>query len=92
MQKFLEVVFQVNTVLKINRYLKVLGKMLGLQMPLTMYVARHSWATIARDKRIPISIISESMGHESEMTTRIYLSSISHHEIDRANHSILMSL
>lgn len=77
---------------KINRDLKVLGKMLGLQMPLTMYVARHSWATIARDKRIPISIISESMGHESEMTTRIYLSSISHHEIDRANHSILMSL
>lgn len=72
-----------------NRYLKILGDMLGLCVPLTMYVARHSWASIARDKRIPLSVISESMGHESEMTTRIYLASINQHEIDRANRAII---
>ena len=59
---------------------------------LNIHVARHSWASIARDKNIPLSIISESMGHESEMTTRIYLSTIDHHEIDRANRIILQSI
>ena len=46
---------------------------LGLTLPLTMYVARHSWASIARDEGIPISVISEGMGHDSESTTQIYL-------------------
>lgn len=77
---------------KINRHLKVLGKMIKLQIPLTMYVARHSWASIARNKHIPLSIISESMGHESEKTTRIYLSTIDYQEIDRANRIILRSI
>lgn len=77
---------------RINRNLKIIGKMINLSTSLTMYVARHSWASIARDKNIPLSIISESMGHESEMTTRIYLSTIDHHEIDRANRIILQSI
>ena len=53
------------------RYLKVIGKSLGLSSPLTMYVARHAWASIAKSKNIPISVISESMGHDSEKTTRL---------------------
>ena len=77
---------------RINRYLKILGEMIKLNIPLTMYVARHSWASIARDKHIPLSIISQSMGHESEATTRIYLSTIDHNEIDRANRAILRSI
>ena len=77
---------------RINRHLKIIGNMLNLHIPLTMYVARHSWASIARDKKIPVSIICESMGHESEKTTRIYLSSINHHEIDRANRIIIKSI
>ena len=48
----------------------------GLTTPLTMYVARHSWASIAKTKNISIGIISEAMGHDSETTTQIYLSSI----------------
>ena len=81
-----------NTLTLINHNLKAIGKELGLTLPLTMYVARHSWASIARDKKIPVSIICESMGHESEKTTRIYLSSINHHEIDRANRIIIKSI
>lgn len=34
---------------KVNRTLKKLGIMIGLKTPLTSYVARHSWASIARD-------------------------------------------
>ena len=76
----------------INRHLKEIGKELGLQQPLTMYCARHSWASIARDKGIPISVISEGMGHDSEKTTQIYLASLKSKVIDNANRKILNML
>ena len=60
--------------------------------PLTMYVARHSWASIARSKNVPISVISEGMGHNSERTTQIYLASIDKSQIDNANVSIINDL
>ena len=82
----------VNMSHNINRNLKALGKKMGVRIPLTMYVARHTWANAARQKHIPISVISEGMGHTSEMTTRIYLSSLDTDIIDRANRKILGSL
>ena len=77
---------------KINRNLKILGEQLGLSIPLTMYVSRHAWASIAKSKNIPISIISEGLGHDSEATTRIYLASLDTIAIDKANRIILQSL
>lgn len=77
---------------KVNRNLKTVGRMASLEQPLTMYVARHSWASAARNKHIPLSVISDGMGHESEHTTRIYLDSIDNSEIDMANKLILNSL
>lgn len=76
----------------INRNLKIVGNLIGLHIPLTMYVSRHTWASIAKSKNIPISIISESMGHDSEATTRIYLTTLDSHAIDEANDIILKSL
>ena len=76
----------------VNRNLKAIGKKLGLTLPLTMYVARHSWASIARDEGIPISVISAGMGHDSESTTQIYLASIETQVIDKANKKILKLL
>ena len=76
----------------INRCLKIIGKELGLSVPLTMYVARHSWASIAKSKNVPLSVISEGMGHDSEATTRIYLASLDTVAIDKANRLILRSL
>ena len=77
---------------KINRNLKIIGHKLGLTTTLTMYVSRHTWASIARSKNIPISVISEGMGHNSESTTRIYLASLDTAAIDNANGVILRSL
>lgn len=54
-----------------------------------MYVARHSWVSIARDEGIPISVISEGMVHDSESTTIIYLASLETQVIDKANKKIL---
>ncbi len=76
----------------INRSLKEVGKMANLKIPLTTYVSRHSWATIAKRKNIPISVISEALGHESETTTLIYLSSIDSATIDKANSLIINGL
>ena len=61
-------------------------------MPLTMYVARHSWASAAKAKGIPIGVISEGMGHDSESTTRIYLASLDTSMVDRANSLLLSEL
>lgn len=73
----------------INKYLKKLGIQLGLSDPLTMYRARHSWASIAQSQNVPISVISQGMGHDSEHTTRIYLDSIDTTVIDKANNKII---
>ena len=77
---------------RVNKYLKQVGRLADIDTPLTMYVARHSWASVARDQRIPLSIISHGMGHDSEHTTQIYLASISSTLIDNANTRILSHL
>lgn len=80
-----------NAAHKLNDRLKQIGKQIGLEIPLTSYVARHSWASIARSKNISISIISEALGHDSESTTRIYLASLDTSSVDKAN-SIVLSI
>lgn len=76
----------------INYQLKKIAVMVGVTAPLTMYCARHSWASAARAKGVPVSIISEGMGHDSESTTRIYLESLDTSTVDKANELILKSL
>lgn len=76
----------------INRQLKTIARMTNLKIPLTLYCARHSWASAARTKGIPVSIISEGMGHDSEATTQIYLASLETSVIDRANALIIRSV
>ena len=76
----------------INYNLKRLAKLVGITTNLTSYVARHTWASIAKSKNIPISIISQGMGHESEKTTQIYLASLDNKIIDNANFDIISDL
>lgn len=76
----------------VNAKLKKIGVDLGLPLVLTSYVARHTWASVARSKNISLSVISEAMGHDSENTTRIYLASLDMSVIDKANEIILKSL
>ncbi len=77
---------------KINRSLKRIASMAGVGIPLTLYCARHSWASAARTKGVPLRVISEGMGHDSETTTRIYLASLDTSAVDKANSLILASL
>ena len=78
-----------NELHRVNHLLKKIGKQLELPIPLTMYVGRHSWASVAKSRNVPISVISEGMGHDSENTTQIYLASLDTSVVDKANKKIL---
>lgn len=81
-----------NTLHVVNQRLKRLSEQLRLPRPLTMYVARHSWASAARQRHVPLSVISEGMGHDSEATTQIYLASLETTAVDDANRMLLSLL
>lgn len=77
---------------RINRALKKIAAKTGIAMPLTLYVARHSWASAAYAKGVAISVISEGMGHDSEATTRIYLATLDTSAVDRANSLLIKAI
>ena len=56
-----------------NNRLKDLARVLRLKSPVSSYTLRHSWATTAKYRGVPIEMISESLGHKSIKTTQIYL-------------------
>lgn len=83
----------VNKLSNVNKNLKKIAEYAGIKSNLTMYVARHSWATIAQnDANVPLSIISKSMGHSDEKVTQIYLSSFGNKSIDDANRNVIRLL
>lgn len=71
-----------------NRYLKEISEMLQLVEVLTTYVFRHAWASEAYHRHVPISVISQALGHTSEKTTRIYLSAFDVSEVTKANRTV----
>lgn len=72
-----------------NNRLHRLSQMLQLDCPISSYTSRHSWATMARNHNVPVSVISAGMGHASERTTQIYLTSLENSVVDNANRGIL---
>ena len=75
-----------------NYNLKKIGEMVGLKIPLTTYVARHTWASVALHMNIPIATISQGMGHNSYKTTQIYLQSLDVATINEANKRIIKTI
>lgn len=76
-----------------NKYLKRLGEDIGLESPLTTYVARHTWATTAKRLGYSNELIAEAMGHEyGNRVTAIYLDAFDQNEIDVMNQKIILSI
>ena len=73
----------------VNRNLKKIGSFLGLNIPLTTYVARHSFATVLKRSGVNVAIISEALGHTSLSTTQFYLDSFDNEQIDDAMKNLL---
>lgn len=81
-----------NALRLVNDKLKTIAGLVGLHTNLTMYTSRHSWASIARNQDVPLAVISEGMGHDSEHTTLIYLASLDNSKVDKANERIFEKL
>ena len=80
------------TLHRVNKSLKVIAEKINLTVPLTTYVTRHTWATIAKTKNVPVNVISDALGHDSVSTTQIYLASIDSSIIDKANELVVSEL
>lgn len=76
----------------INHNLKIIAEILNLNAPLTLYCARHSWASAAQANGIPLNVISEGMGHSSQNVTQIYLASLDTSTVNNANRMIIQAL
>lgn len=74
-----------------NLSLKRLGRKTGLSRPLTSYVARHTWASIAFQTNVELQTISRAMGHTNPMTTLIYIKELDNHYLATANRKIIMA-
>ena len=70
---------------RFNNELKSLSRKLRLHSPVTSYTLRHSWATTAKYRGVPIEMISESLGHKSIKTTQIYLKGFELEERTKVN-------
>jgi site-specific recombinase XerD len=68
----------------VNKNLKLIAMELGLNVNLTTYVARHSFATVLKKSGVDIGLISEALGHMDMNTTRIYLDSFDNSQVDEA--------
>ena len=69
---------------KVNPALKKVAKLAGLNVNLTTYVARHSFATVLKRSGVNIALISETLGHSDLATTQIYLDSFENEQISEA--------
>lgn len=75
---------------KVDAVLKDISNRNGLP-PITMYWARHTWATIAHaDVGIDIGTISEALGHQPEKkVTLIYIRKKDYTKVDTANREVI---
>jgi site-specific recombinase XerD len=73
----------------VNANLKTIAKMLNIDIDLTTYVARHSYATVLKRSGVSVALISETLGHSDLKTTQIYLDSFENEQIDEAMKNLL---
>lgn len=77
-----------NGLKQLNKYIRRIANELEIDAHITSYVARHSWASIGKALNIPISVISDGLGHEDLSTTQIYLDELDKSTIDQASKMI----
>jgi integrase/recombinase XerD len=68
-----------------NSDLKSIAKILKININLTTYVARHTYATTLKRKGFSTEVISEALGHSEIATTKAYLEKFSNDVLDNAD-------
>jgi integrase len=72
-----------------NKTLKDIGEACGIEIPLSSYVSRHTYATVARNRGIPVAAISEALGHTDVKTTAIYLDEFEQKDMDEFHKMVI---
>lgn len=75
-----------------NYSLKRLSKMIGSSHPLSSYVVRHTWASMAYQHNIDIGLIGKALGHTKSSTTLLYIRSLFDPNLASANQSLMQEL
>jgi site-specific recombinase XerD len=78
------------TLKKFNSDLKKIAEIVGINKPVTSYVARHSFATNLKEVGVSTDVISQSMGHQNLSITTAYLKDFENNIIDDANEKLLL--
>ena len=75
----------------VNNHLKKIGKLLELDINLSTYVMRYSYANIARSLGLSVEEISYLLGHKSSAhaVTEIYLEQFDFKKLDALNKKII---
>lgn len=71
-----------------NGRLKVLAAHAGVSRSVTTHVARHSWASVGKLLNIPVPVLSDGLGHTTQVMTSIYLAQLENRILDDANELI----
>ena len=74
---------------QINEDLKTIAEMVGLNINLTTYVARHTFATVLKLSGVGTPKIKDLLGHGQEKLTQIYLDEFGDEELYEATLNLL---
>ncbi len=75
---------------KFNSDLKKIAEIVGIDKPLSSYVARHSYATNLKQIGVSTDIVSQSMGHKNVAITTAYLKDFEDDVVDCANEKLVL--
>jgi site-specific recombinase XerD len=73
-----------------NKALDEVATLAGLNINLTSYVARHTFANVLKQGGADKSMIQEAMGHEDMKTTEIYLADLDPEVLGKSVNGLLM--
>jgi integrase len=77
---------------RLNKWLHRLGITSGLNISVSSYCARHTWATLAKYCHIPVTVIAECLGHSSPTTTESYLKGYDDEVMAHANRQVMAAV
>lgn len=66
----------------INKYLKDIANRAGIKKKISTHTARHSFADIARKKKVNLYDLSKTLGHSNLKITEAYLASFDEEAVD----------
>lgn len=62
----------IKTNITVNRHLKEISEICGINKHLTFHLSRHTFATLTMSKGVSLESVSKMLGHKNIQTTQIY--------------------